>query len=136
MYAALAVLCSVTAAVQTWGLVAPAGPGMRAERAALTLRLGCVAEASSETTEITESMCTTEAVQYRILTFSSDDGCRQWLDLAKDYGGTYLTGRKWVVAAWPTEYLVPLRRRLGGVLETGTAHGAADGKDDLHTHGG
>ncbi|SDT82973.1 hypothetical protein SAMN05216371_7785 [Streptomyces sp. TLI_053] len=135
-FAAVTVFCAVTAAAQAWETLTPAASGPRAERDALARRLGCTAEASTESVEMTEAACTVGSVQYRIVTFAADDGRRQWLDLATDYGGTYLTGRNWVLAAWPTECLAPLRDRLGGALRTGAPHGTADGTDDRHAHGG
>ncbi|GAA3073911.1 hypothetical protein GCM10020254_17150 [Streptomyces goshikiensis] len=66
---------------------------------------------------------------YRMLTFAADKGQRAWLDESQNYGGTYLVGDRWVVVAASPDALAPLRKRIGGTVESGTSHGGASHGD-------
>ena len=56
-----------------------------------------------------------------LATFATDRGQREWIDEAKDYGGVYLVGRKWVAVGGPP-VVTALHGRLGGSVETGAMH--------------
>ncbi|WP_405919364.1 hypothetical protein [Streptomyces longwoodensis] len=66
------------------------------------------------------------AGKFILATFATDRGQREWINGAKDYGGHYLVGRKWV-AVGETGTVTALRRTLGGDLEEGTDHSAHSG---------
>lgn len=57
-----------------------------------------------------------------MVTFAADEGMRSWLTEARMYGGTYLVGSRWVVTTPSADALTALRGRIGGALETGSAH--------------
>ncbi|MET9113062.1 hypothetical protein ABZX38_02535 [Streptomyces longwoodensis] len=66
------------------------------------------------------------AGKFILATFATDRGQREWINGAKDYGGHYLVGRKWV-AVGETGTVTALRRTLGGDIEEGTDHSAHSG---------
>ena len=56
-----------------------------------------------------------------MLAFATGKGQRDWLEYAQMYGGSYLVGERWIIAARPKEALTAARARLGGsIQETGT----------------
>jgi hypothetical protein len=72
---------------------------------------------------IRQAICKKGKEKYILATFSTDRGQREWINTAKDYGGFYLVGRKWV-AVGHQDVVATLRGRLGGTLEVGTDHSA------------
>ncbi|MEV6960421.1 hypothetical protein AB0M97_14730 [Streptomyces sp. NPDC051207] len=81
----------------------------------------CEPELQTDADEIRQAVCTTGDGTYVLATFATDRGQREWIDTAKDYGGHYLVGRKWV-AVGHADVVRALRGRLGGTLEEGTPH--------------
>jgi hypothetical protein len=82
--------------------------------------------------ELRQANCRTEDGKYVLVTFATDRGLREWINGAKDYGGSYLVGRKWVAVGDP-KVTEALRGRLGGTVETGSSHhsgGSDDGGGD------
>jgi hypothetical protein len=51
----------------------------------------------------------------------TDKAKRTWLDAAKDWGGTYLIGPRWVIVGTPRN-LGSFRQRLGADLPAGDDH--------------
>ncbi|WKV70761.1 hypothetical protein AW27_004040 [Streptomyces sp. PCS3-D2] len=97
-------------------------PGTSIEEIAKAI--GCTAEVSVEAEELRQGGCETGQGAYRMATFAARDGARAWLDEARAYGGIYLVGDRWVVTTQSADALNALRERLGGSVETGTAHHA------------
>ena len=62
--------------------------------------------------------------KFILATFATDRGQREWINGAKDYGGHYLVGRKWVAVGEETSTVTALRKTLGGDIEEGTDHSA------------
>ncbi|MFB8775298.1 hypothetical protein [Streptomyces broussonetiae] len=62
-----------------------------------------------------------KAEKYVLLTFATDRGQREWINEAKDYGGYYLVGRKWL-AVGHEDVVTSLRATLGGDIEVGADH--------------
>ncbi|MEU1721574.1 hypothetical protein [Nonomuraea sp. NPDC005692] len=88
----------------------------------LTALLGCPAgKLQTDAAELRQAACDTPQGRLTIVTFSTDDGKREWLDIAQAYGGAYLVGDRWVVVA-TADRLERLRGRLGGELETPRHH--------------
>jgi hypothetical protein len=81
----------------------------------------CEPNMQTDATELRQANCTTGAGKWVIATFATDRGQREWLNEAKDYGGSYLVGRKWV-AVGDAKIVATLRGRLGGTVETGASH--------------
>ncbi|MFG2144460.1 hypothetical protein ACGFRG_09730 [Streptomyces sp. NPDC048696] len=81
----------------------------------------CKPKISTNATELRQANCTTSDGRYVLATFATDRGQREWINEAKDYGGAYLVGRKWVAVGDET-VVNALRGRLGGSVETGTNH--------------
>jgi hypothetical protein len=81
----------------------------------------CEPNMQTDATELRQANCTTGEGKWVLATFATDRGQREWLNEAKDYGGSYLVGRKWV-AVGDAKLVATLRGRLGGTVETGAAH--------------
>lgn len=103
---------------------APAPPPAPAALDGIADALGCRAEVTVEAEELREGACAVGPQAYRMATFGTADGRRAWLAESRQYGGTYLVGDLWVVTAPSEAALTPVRDRLGGSLETGSAHGS------------
>ena len=71
--------------------------------------------------ELKQAACQSARGRYTIVTFTTDEGKRAWLDHAQPYGGTYLVGDRWTVVSTP-ELLEGLRKQVGGRIETGAQH--------------
>lgn len=88
----------------------------------------CEPNIQTDAEEIRQANCTTGDGKYVLATFATDRGLREWINEAKDYGGSYLVGRKWV-AVGDDKVVATLRGRLGGTVETGATHHSG-GSDD------
>ncbi|MBA8943110.1 MULTISPECIES: hypothetical protein [Streptomyces] len=82
----------------------------------------CEPDLQTDADTIRQALCGTGDGKYVLATFATDRGQREWIDTAKDYGGHYLVGRKWV-AVGHEDVVAALRGRLGGTLEEGVDHG-------------
>lgn len=111
----------------------------------LAAEVKCEPNMQTDADTIRQALCKKGGEKYVLATFATDRGQREWLNTAKDYGGYYLVGRKWV-AVGHEDVVSELRGQLGGTLEQGMDHsgmnhsgmnhgGGAD--PDGHTgHGG
>ncbi|MFE4537789.1 hypothetical protein ACFRKB_22330 [Streptomyces scopuliridis] len=92
----------------------------------------CEPNIQTDADELRQGNCTTDDGKYVLVTFATDRGLREWINEAKDYGGSYLVGRKWV-AVGDDKVVTALRGRLGGTVEAGSSHhsgGSGDGGGD------
>lgn len=87
----------------------------------LAAEVGCAPETRAATDELRQADCRTGDGRFVLATFTTDRGLREWLNGAKDYGGTYLVGRRWIAVAEP-DVVGALRAELGGDVER-SAHG-------------
>ncbi|MFJ7148048.1 hypothetical protein ACIQVT_07590 [Streptomyces sp. NPDC100445] len=92
----------------------------------LAAEVRCAPDMQTDADEIRQAICRNDDGRFILATFATDRGQREWINDAKDYGGHYLVGRKWV-AVGDDGVVKALRGTLGGDLETGTDH---------HAHGG
>ncbi|MCX4761452.1 hypothetical protein OG562_10755 [Streptomyces sp. NBC_01275] len=90
----------------------------------LAAEVKCTPNMQTDADELRQAICKTAAGKFLLLTFATDRGQREWLNGAKDYGGHYLVGRKWVVVGEETTTVTTLRKTLGGDIEEGTDHSA------------
>ncbi|MEU6367262.1 hypothetical protein ABZ876_16380 [Streptomyces sp. NPDC046931] len=88
----------------------------------------CKPNIQTDADEIRQAICTNPDGKFVLATFATDRGQREWINDAKDYGGYYLVGRKWV-AVGDDGVVKALRGTLGGDVEIGVDHHA-------HTHSG
>ncbi|MER6925761.1 hypothetical protein ACWDSD_32280 [Streptomyces spiralis] len=95
----------------------------------LAAEVKCKPDIQTDADTIRQAICTTSTGRFVLATFSTDRGQREWINEAKDYGGYYLVGRKWV-AVGDDGVVRTLRGTLGGDVEIGTDHHAHAG------HGG
>ncbi|MET9357591.1 hypothetical protein ABZY14_32180 [Streptomyces sp. NPDC006617] len=82
----------------------------------------CTPNMQTDADTIRQALCGKGDGKYVLATFSTDRGQREWINTAKDYGGFYLVGRKWV-AVGHEDVVADLRGTLGGTLEQGVQHG-------------
>ncbi|MFJ9705285.1 hypothetical protein [Streptomyces sp. NPDC101234] len=89
----------------------------------LAAKVKCTPDMQIDSDEVRQAICKTSAGKFVFATFATDRGQREWINDAKDYGGFYLVGRKWVAVG--TEKVVKtLQTTLGGGEEIGTDHSA------------
>lgn len=88
----------------------------------LAAEADCAPDMQTDADTIRQALCGKGDEKYVLATFSTDRGQREWINTAKDYGGYYLVGRKWV-AVGHQDVVANLRGRLGGTLEQGVQHG-------------
>jgi hypothetical protein len=81
----------------------------------------CKPDLQTDADEIRQAICKTGKEKYVLATFATDRGQREWLNGAKDYGGYYLVGRKWV-AVGQEKTVTTLQSKLGGTMEEGSEH--------------
>ncbi|MYW64646.1 hypothetical protein GTY65_11285 [Streptomyces sp. SID8379] len=89
-------------------------------------RAGCEPDVQTDAAELRQANCGSGKGRYVLATFATDRGRTEWLDIADDYGGTYLVGRKWVVVG-PDRVVTQLRGRLGGTVERSSSHHTGSG---------
>ncbi|MGI5483112.1 hypothetical protein [Streptomyces lavendofoliae] len=92
----------------------------------LAAKAACDPNIQTDAEEIRQANCRTKDGAYVLATFATDRGQREWINEANDYGGAYLVGRKWV-AVGEEKVVTALRDRLGGEVETGSAHHSGSG---------
>ncbi|MGX1546408.1 hypothetical protein [Streptomyces adustus] len=92
----------------------------------LAAEVKCTPDMQTDADEIRQAVCKVAAGKFILATFATDRGQREWINSAKDYGGHYLVGRKWV-AVGENSTVAALRSTLGGDIEQGTDHGAHTG---------
>jgi hypothetical protein len=95
----------------------------------LAAEVGCTPTIQIDADELRQGSCRKSDADGKFLlaTFATDRGQREWIDGAKDYGGHYLVGRKWVAVGETEKVTATLRRTLGGDIEEGQDHTAHSG---------
>ncbi|MCX5420309.1 hypothetical protein [Streptomyces sp. NBC_00078] len=89
----------------------------------LAAKVKCKPDMQIDSDEVRQAICKTSDGKYVFATFATDRGQREWINDAKDYGGFYLVGRKWV-AVGDDKVVKALQGTLGGEEEIGTDHSA------------
>ncbi|MFF9333491.1 hypothetical protein [Streptomyces albogriseolus] len=95
----------------------------------------CDPDMQTDADTIRQALCGKGDEKYVLATFATDRGQREWLNTAKDYGGYYLVGRKWV-AVGEERTVEALRSTLGGDLEEGSEHMNPGGSHNKGGHHG
>ena len=90
----------------------------------LAAEVKCTPDMQTDADELRQAICKNDDGKFILLTFATDRGQREWINGAKDYGGHYLVGRKWVAVGEETSTVTALRGTLGGDIEEGTDHSA------------
>jgi hypothetical protein len=87
----------------------------------LAAEVKCKPDIQTDADEIRQAICKNTNGKFVLATFATDRGQREWINDAKDYGGFYLVGAKWVAVA-DQKVVTALRGTLGGDMEVGTNH--------------
>ncbi|MGK5692561.1 hypothetical protein ACSNOJ_06530 [Streptomyces sp. URMC 128] len=95
----------------------------------------CKPNMQTDADEIRQALCKKGKEKYVLATFATDRGQREWLNNAKDYGGYYLVGRKWV-AVGQEKTVTSLQGTLGGTMEEGSEHMNPGGSHNKGGHDG
>ncbi|MHC3472500.1 hypothetical protein ACYF6T_27915 [Streptomyces sp. 7R007] len=87
----------------------------------LAAKVKCKPDLQIDSDEVRQAICKNSDGKFVFATFATDRGQREWINDAKDYGGYYLVGRKWV-AVGDDGVVKALQGTLGGWEEIGTNH--------------
>lgn len=101
----------------------------------LASEAGCKPNMQTDADTIRQAICKNSDGRFVLATFATDRGQAEWLSGAKDYGGYYLVGRKWV-AVGAKKMVAALRGSLGGTLEEGSEHMNPGGSHNKNGHSG
>ncbi|MGW5639774.1 hypothetical protein, partial [Streptomyces sp. NPDC003832] len=99
----------------------------------LAAEVKCAPDIQIDADDIRQAICKDSDGKFILATFATDRGQREWINGAKDYGGHYLVGRKWVAVGDETSTLTQLRRTLGGDIEEGIDHSVHEGGGETHS---
>ena len=88
-------------------------------------KVGCKPNMQTDADTIRQALCKNSDGDFDgkfvLATFATDRGQAEWLAGAKDYGGYYLVGRKWV-AIGKEKTVTGLQGTLGGEMQEGSEH--------------
>ncbi|MFE7277699.1 hypothetical protein [Streptomyces sp. NPDC057623] len=101
----------------------------------LAAEVKCKPNMQTDADEIRQAICDNTTGKFVLATFATDRGQAEWLSGAKDYGGYYLVGRKWV-AVGQEKTVDALQSKLGGTMEEGSAHMNPGGSHNSGSHHG
>ncbi|MFE9018387.1 hypothetical protein ACFYNL_07410 [Streptomyces sp. NPDC007808] len=101
----------------------------------LAAEVKCKPNMQTDADEIRQALCKNPDGKFVLATFATDRGQREWLNGAKDYGGYYLVGRKWV-AVGQEKTVNALQTTLGGTMEEGSEHMNPGGSHNKGGHHG
>ncbi|MFI8928199.1 hypothetical protein ACIG3E_11060 [Streptomyces sp. NPDC053474] len=104
----------------------PARPAATGTLEQLAAKAECAPDVQTDAAELRQANCRNGDGRFVLATFATDRGEREWLNQAKDYGGSYLVGRKWVAVGEPG-VLRALRGHLGGTVEESSHHSSESG---------
>ena len=98
----------------------------------LAAEVKCTPDMQTDADELRQAICKNADGKFILLTFATDRGQREWINGAKDYGGHFLVGRKWVAVGDTTKTVTVLRKTLGGDIEEGTDHSKMGATHSAH----
>ena len=101
----------------------------------LAAEVKCKPNMQTDADEIRQALCKNTAGKFVLATFATDRGQAEWLSGAKDYGGYYLVGRKWV-AIGEEKTVTGLQDTLGGDMQEGSEHMNPGGSHNRGGHDG
>ncbi|WP_041822027.1 hypothetical protein [Streptomyces davaonensis] len=100
----------------------------------LAAEVKCAPDIQIDADDIRQAICKDDDGKFILATFATDRGQREWINGAKDYGGHYLVGRKWVAVGDETSTLTVLRKTLGGDIEEGKDHSSGQHSGEHSGH--
>jgi hypothetical protein len=102
-------------------------------------QVGCKPDIQIDADTIRQALCKNTDGKFDkkfvLATFATDRGQREWINEAKEYGGYYLFGRKWI-AIGEQKTVTALRGHIGGTLEEGSEHMNPGGSHNKGGHHG
>ncbi|MDT9699859.1 hypothetical protein [Streptomyces sp. P17] len=98
----------------------------------LAAEVKCAPDIQIDADDVRQAICKDSDGKFILATFATDRGQREWINGAKDYGGHFLVGRKWVAVGEETSTVTMLRKTLGGNIEEGKDHSARSGGHSGH----
>ncbi|GAA2099868.1 hypothetical protein [Actinomadura alba] len=110
----------------------PARAAKAATLEQLASRTGCELQTQTNAAELRQGQCKTSDNRYVMLTFVTDKAKETWLSAAKEWGGTYLIGPRWVIVG-TQQNLQPFYDKLGGAIQDGDDHGRSGSGHQGHT---
>jgi hypothetical protein len=90
----------------------------------IAAKTACRIQLQGNASELRQGSCQTSKGRFVVMTFSTEQAGADWLKEAKNWGGTYLVGTRWVIVGTPQQ-LKSFRDQLGGNIEAGDDHSAA-----------
>lgn len=97
-------------------------PGIEGGLEKVAATAGCKPEVQQKAgSGFRQGVCRVQDARYTVMSFTTEADKQTWITEAKQWGGTYLVGPKWVVVATsPT--LKTLQEKLGGDISSGYGH--------------
>jgi len=110
-----------------------AGPGRASAPAAVPMSLetlakqtGCTVQVQTNAAELRQGYCKTNSSgRYVLLTFPSDKAAKTWFSEARNWGGIYLIGARWIIVG-TDQQLQNFRSEVGGEITAGDDHSHHD----------
>lgn len=84
-------------------------------------KTGCKLLSPRNSADLRQGSCRTSDGRFTLVSFTNDKNQQVWLREAKNWGGSYLVGPRWIVVSTP-ETLQTLRKNVGGRIEEGDHH--------------
>ncbi|MCW2943214.1 MAG: hypothetical protein JWN00_6199 [Actinomycetia bacterium] len=97
----------------------PAAAPVSLER--LAARIGCAVTAETNAAELRQGSCSGAQGRYVLLTFATPQNQDAWLTEARQWGGHYLAGTRWVIVGTPAQLKV-FQAGVGGAIVAGDDH--------------
>ena len=89
---------------------------------------GCKVEPQQGSTELSQGLCKTAQGKYVVVSFKNDEATDSWLTEAKQWGGLYLQGPRWVIVGTEPQ-LKTFQSKVGGNIVAGEDHGSMGSMD-------
>jgi hypothetical protein len=87
----------------------------------IAARTDCRIQPQGNAAGFRQGACQSRKGRFVVLTFSTSKAGEDWLKEARNWGGTYLVGTRWVIVGTPQQ-LQSFRARLGGDIQVGDDH--------------
>ncbi|MFC9426280.1 hypothetical protein [Streptomyces sp. NPDC056987] len=111
------------------GSAAPSVEPVKAAKPATVEQLaeavGCEAQIRMKVQDYRQGVCKKGELPYTLITFTTEQNQRDWVDYAKMYGGWYLVGNRWAIGTNKGPNLEAVQGELGGTVEEGKGYASS-----------